>query len=218
LSSKFTTVELIITPVSPKKTSLPFFLLLLLLAGQRLLELRLSRRNEAQIVAAGGREHGAGHFWLMKLLHTSWFVAMVVEVLWFRRPFNKSLALIAAPLLLLGQTLRYAAIRTLGRRWSVRIMTLPGTPPIRHGIYHYLRHPNYLGVILEIAAVPLLHSAYLTALIFSLANALVLAIRIRAEEEALRGSRGAGERGSGGEGELKWSMVNCQWSMVNEPQ
>jgi methyltransferase len=179
--------------LSPQKSFLPFFLLLLLLAGQRLLELRLSRRNEAKMLAAGGREHAPGHFWLMKLLHPSWFVAMVAEVIWFRRPFNKFLTAVAALLLLLGQTLRYAAIHTLGRRWSVRIMTLPGTPPIRHGIYRYLRHPNYLGVVLEIAAVPLLHSAYLTALIFSLANALVLAIRIRAEEAALGG---AGEWGS----------------------
>jgi methyltransferase len=85
----------------------------------------------------------------------------------------------------IGQSLRYAAIRTLGRRWTVRIVTLPDAPLVRSGIYRYLRHPNYLGVALEIAAVPLLHTAYLTAILFTLANACLLAVRIRAEERAL---------------------------------
>ncbi|HTP01572.1 MAG TPA: isoprenylcysteine carboxylmethyltransferase family protein [Anaerolineales bacterium] len=69
--------------------------------------------------------------------------------------------------------------------WTVRVMTIPGLPPVRGGIYRYLRHPNYLGVALEILAVPLLHSAYVTAIIFSLANMLLLTARIRAEDRAL---------------------------------
>lgn len=162
-----------------------FYLLVALLAGQRLLELRLSKRNEQRLKRQGGREHGAGHFPIMQLLHTGWFVAMVAEVGWLRRPFRPALAAVAALTAVLGQFLRYAAIRTLGRRWTVRIVTVPGRPPVRHGIYRYLRHPNYLGVVLEIAAVPLLHTAYLTSLIFSLGNALLLRTRIRAEEEAL---------------------------------
>ena len=87
--------------------------------------------------------------------------------------------------LLAGQGLRYAAIHTLGERWTVRVMTLPGAAPVTHGIYHFIRHPNYLGVMLEIAAVPLIHSAYLTAITFSIANGLLLAWRIRTEEAAL---------------------------------
>jgi len=162
-----------------------FYLLVALLAGQRLLELRHSKRNERRLVQQGGREHGAAHFGIMRLLHTCWFVAMVVEVGWLRRPFRPALAAVAALAAVLGQLLRYAAIRTLGNRWTVRIVTVPGRPPVHHGIYRYLRHPNYLGVVLEIAAVPLLHTAYLTSLIFSLGNALLLRVRIRAEEEAL---------------------------------
>lgn len=162
-----------------------FYLLVALLAGQRLLELRLSRRNQERLVQQGGREHAAAHFRVMKLLHTGWFVAMVAEVGWLRRPFRPPLAAVAALAAVLGQFLRYAAIRTLGRRWTVRIVTVPGRRPVRHGIYRYLRHPNYLGVVLEIAAVPLLHTAYLTSLIFSLGNALLLRTRIREEEEAL---------------------------------
>lgn len=156
-----------------------------LLALQRLFELRLSRRNEARILVQGGREHSAGHFKSMKVLHTSWFLGMLGEVLWLDRPFMPKLAVGALIVTVVGQSLRYAAILTLGWRWTVRVMTLPDSPPVDRGIYRYLRHPNYLGVILEIAAVPLLHSAYLTAVFYTIANAWLLATRIRAEEKAL---------------------------------
>lgn len=126
----------------------------------------------------------------MKALHVGWFVSMVAEVGWLRRPFRPALAAAAGLVALLGQALRYAAIRTLGRRWTVRIVTVPGRPPVRRGIYRHLRHPNYLGVALEIAAVPLLHTAYLTSLAFSIANALLLRTRIRAEEAALEAGAG----------------------------
>ncbi|MGK5093696.1 isoprenylcysteine carboxylmethyltransferase family protein [Deltaproteobacteria bacterium TL4] len=152
---------------------------------QRLFELRLSQRNEARILLEGGREYSAEHYPVMVLLHTSWFIAMLLEV-WLLRPqFYGSLFIGALAFTLLGQVLRYAAIRTLGWRWSTRIMVLPDVPPIHAGIYRYIRHPNYLGVILEIAAVPLLHSAYWTAICFSIANAFLLKKRILAEELAL---------------------------------
>ena len=162
-----------------------FVVFIALLAGQRSWEVRLSRRYEAQILAQGGREYRPDHFRVMQLLHTSWFVMMVVEVFWKRRPFKPILAIVALLLFLLGQTLRYAAIHTLRDRWTVRVMTLPGVPPVTQGVYRYLPHPNYLGVALEIAAVPLLHTAYLTSFAFSLANTLLLAFRIRIEEQAL---------------------------------
>jgi methyltransferase len=128
----------------------------------------------------------------MKLLHTSWFGAMLGEVILLNRPFKPVQAAVAFAVLLLGQSLRYAAIRTLGPRWTVRIMTLPRTPLVTDGIYRYLRHPNYLGVFLEIAAVPLLHNAYVTAVLFTMANAGLLFVRIRAEEQALRATSTAG--------------------------
>ncbi len=95
------------------------------------------------------------------------------------------LSLLALVTLIAGQGLRYAALLSLGWRWTVRVMTIPGLPPVRNGIYRYLRHPNYLGVVLEILAVPLLHSAYVTAIVFSLANMLLLTARIRTEDRAL---------------------------------
>jgi methyltransferase len=162
-----------------------YLIVVLALAAQRLLELRLSRRNEALIRAAGGREHAPHQVTWMKVIHTSWFAAMLVEVFAGRRPFHPWLAGPAALLFLAGQALRYAAIRTLGWRWTIRVMTVPGAPPVTSGLYRAIRHPNYVGVALEVAAVPLLHSAYLTAAVYTLANALLLAARIRAEERAL---------------------------------
>ena len=121
----------------------------------------------------------------MKLLHLLWFIAMPLEVFLLDRPFRWSLFGMAFLLLIIGQVLRYAAITTLGWRWSVRIVTVPDLPPVTGGIYRYIRHPNYLGVALELAAVPLLHGAYLSALFFSVANALLLVVRIREEERSL---------------------------------
>ena len=157
---------------------------------QRLLELRHSRRNEQIMRNLGGRGHTNGHSRLMTAVHTLWFISMIAEVIVFDRRlvshFDWALAGSALIVTCAGQSLRYAAIRTLGQRWSVRIFTVPNSPAVTGGIYRYIRHPNYLGVILEIAAVPLLHGAYFTAAVFTALNALVLWIRIRAEERALR--------------------------------
>ena len=157
-----------------------------LLVLQRIYELRLSRRNEALIRARGGREHAAWQMPIMKALHAGWFIAMLAEVYGLHRPFLPGLSVLAMLTLLAGQSLRYAAILSLQWRWTVKVMTLPGLPSVRKGIYRYMRHPNYLGVVLEILATPLLHSAYVTATVFSLANALLLWARIRAEARALR--------------------------------
>ena len=164
----------------------PVFLgLVILLAVQRILEMKRSLRHEKALLSAGGREHAAGHFAWIRVMHTAWFVAMLVEVFVLGRPFFWRLALVALVLVICGQALRLAAIRTLGQRWTVRIMTPDKGRRIDHGIYRFLRHPNYLGVVLEIAAFPLLHTAWLTACFFTLCNAIVLMIRIHAEEAAL---------------------------------
>lgn len=162
-----------------------FLILVILIAIQRLAELRRSRRNELRILAQGGQEHAPGQFTVMRVMHIAWFLALLAEVFVLHQFFRPELALIAAFLFISGQILRYAAIQTLGERWTVRVMTLPGAEPVNRGIYRFIRHPNYLGVALEIAAVPLLHSAYLTAFFFSIANALLLTWRIRTEEMAL---------------------------------
>lgn len=163
-----------------------------LVALERLAELRLSRRNESRLRASGAREHAAEHFIAMQLLHTLWLVSIVLEVTLLRPAFVPWVAVLAGLCFGVGQCLRYAAIHALGGRWTVRVLTLPGAPPVAHGIYRYLRHPNYLGVILEIAALPLMHSAWRSALFFSVANAVLLAVRIRKEERALSENGGYG--------------------------
>lgn len=168
-------------------TQAAFAGLVALLAVQRLLELRLSARHEVALRARGALEAGAGLMPWMRALHAGWLVAMPLEVFLLDRPFVGALAIIGAIGLAAGQALRYAAIRTLGERWTVRVLVLPGASLVRRGLYRRLRHPNYLGVVLEIAFVPLIHTAWATALGFSVLNALVLAARIRTEDAALSG-------------------------------
>lgn len=174
---------------------------------QRLFELRLSRHNERWMRQRGGREHAPETYRWIVTLHAAWFAAMLLEVFAGRRTpalplaarrgcfamaggareFRPWVAALALSLFAVGQALRLTAIRTLGPRWSTRVMTVPGPEgaPVQRGIYRYVRHPNYLGVELEILAVPLVHSAYLTSAVFGVANALLLRDRIRREEQAL---------------------------------
>ncbi len=155
---------------------------------QRLFELRLSQRNEQQMRRRGGREHAPETYHWIVALHAAWLAAMLLEVFAGRRKFHPRVAALALSLFAAGQALRLTAIRTLGWRWSTRIMTVPGEAPVQHGIYRYIRHPNYLGVELEILAAPLVHSAYLTSAVFGAANVLLLRARIRREEQALDAS------------------------------
>ena len=160
------------------------------LALQRLFELRLSHRNEVRIRQHGGREHAPESYRWIVGLHAGWFIAMLLEVFALGRKFRPRLAALGLTLFAAGQILRLTAIRTLGWRWSTRVMTVPGEAPVHEGIYRYIRHPNYLGVELEIIAVPLVHSAYLTAAVFGVANAILLRDRIRREEQALEEDNG----------------------------
>lgn len=167
-------------------TRLAFSVLWLLVVAQRLWEVRLSGRNEAKLRAAGAIEHAPGQMVWMIGLHTCWLVFTLLEVWWLKSPFRLWLALPSLAVFAAGQALRLTAMRTLGRRWTVKVMTpVDGAPAVAHGIYRYLRHPNYVGVVLEVAALPLIHGAYLSAALFSGLNALLLWRRIRAEERAL---------------------------------
>lgn len=171
-------------------TRLLFGGLVAALGLQRLFELRLSRRNERRMRQSGGREHTPETYRRIVALHAAWFAAMLLEVFAGRRRFHPRLAALAFGLFAVGQALRLTAIRTLGWRWSTRVMTVPGATTVQHGIYRYIRHPNYLGVELEILAMPLVHSAYLTSTAFGIANALLLRDRILREEWALEHDHG----------------------------
>jgi methyltransferase len=162
-----------------------FTVLVVAVALQRLFEVGLSRRHERALRARGAVESAAGQLPVMVVLHGAWLLAMLGEV-WMRRPpFRPWLAAAALLVFAAGQALRWGAIAALGPRWTIRVLTLPSAAPVTTGVYRYLRHPNYLGVVLEIASLPLVHGAVWTALIFSIANALMLRARIRSEESAL---------------------------------
>jgi methyltransferase len=153
---------------------------------QRLVELRISKQNEAYMLIHGGRKHGDNYLPWVKLLQISWFIAMLVEVWLLDRPFLLWLAIPAAISLMVGQVLRYLSMQALDWRWTLPIMTVSGIAPVTSGIYRYLSHPNWLGVTLEIAALPLIHGAYLTAIAFSFGNAFLMVKRMQAEENALQ--------------------------------
>ena len=156
---------------------------LAVLALQRVAELVLSARNMARLTALGGHEVSARHFPLFVLLHVGYPVALVAEAMAGARP--SAAWPWALGVWLLAQVLRVAAIRALGARWNVRIVVLPGEPPVRSGIYRWLRHPNYVAVVLEFLSAPLMFGAWRTCIAATVLNAAVLAVRIPAEERAL---------------------------------
>ena len=167
--------------VTPLRAYLAF---LALLAGERLLELARSSRHARALLARGGVEVGRGHYLPMVLLHAAFFAACAAEALARRAP-PSAWALLALAGALLAQALRFWAIATLGERWVTRVIVLPGAAPVTGGPYRWVKHPNYLAVALELLCVPLAYGGWRTALVFSIANAALLTVRIRAEERAL---------------------------------
>lgn len=154
-------------------------------AVQRVSELRLARRNEAWARAQGAREHGAGHYPAFFLLHGAWLLLWPLEA-WRGGPTLAGGWWLWLLLFAAAEALRYWAIGTLGSRWNTRILVIPGLPPISRGPYRWLRHPNYVAVVIELAALPLVFGAWRTALVVGAANlALLLGVRIPAEMRAL---------------------------------
>ena len=155
-----------------------------LVAAQRLLELRLSRRNERRVRRKGAIEYGRGHYPAMVGLHVLWMVSTLFEGV-LREPGPPALWYVPLAAFLLVQPLRYWAILSLGESWNVRVLVIPGGRRLRRGPYRYLSHPNYLVVAVEVAAFPLIFGAWITALVFTALNAAFLYLRINAEERAL---------------------------------
>jgi methyltransferase len=150
---------------------------------QRLVELPLARRNTANLLAKGGYEVAAGHYPLIVALHAAWLAC-----LWWFAP-GEQIHLPFLALFALLEIGRIWVLRTLGPRWTTRIIVVPGEQLVVRGPYRLLNHPNYLIVIGEIAALPLVFGLVEVALLFSLLNAILLAVRIHAEEKALQGLR-----------------------------
>ena len=167
-------------------TQLWYVGLVAVVAVARGVELAVRVRNRRWSMAQGGVESGAGHYPVMVLLHTGLLVGAVVEVLALDRPFLPWLGWPMLALLVASHALRWWCISTLGHQWCTRIVVVPGRSAVTSGPYRFLRHPNYLAVVLEGIALPLVHTAWVTAAVFTVANAALLRVRIAAEEQALR--------------------------------
>jgi len=159
--------------------------LLGLIVAERLVELAITRRHARRLRARGGVEVGEDRYRWMVLVHSAFLAACPLEVFLFDRPFVPALGAAMLGLLAATMVLRYWAISALGDRWTTKVFVVPGEALVARGPYRFLRHPNYLAVVFEVAALPLVHTAWLTAAVFSVLNVLVLRTRIRVEETAL---------------------------------
>ncbi|MEL7059767.1 MAG: isoprenylcysteine carboxylmethyltransferase family protein [Acidobacteriota bacterium] len=167
-------------------SALLYLALVVAIALERVGELLLTRRNLARLKARGGKVVGDSHYPAMVAFHTSLLIAAPLEVFLLDRPFLPWLGWPALAVVVVTMALRYWAITTLGDRWTTRVVVVPGEGPVTGGPYRFLRHPNYLAVIFEVAALPLVHSAWIVALLGTIGNALVLRTRIGVEEKALQ--------------------------------
>lgn len=156
-----------------------------LVAAQRLAELVLAQRNTRRLLAAGGVEAGAIHYPLIVALHAGWLAALTILV-----PADTPVRWTFLTLYILLQPIRLWIIASLGRRWTTRIIVIPGAALVTRGPYRWLRHPNYAVVIAEIALLPLSFGAWQVAAIVSVLNGLLLGWRIRVENAALAGAVG----------------------------
>ncbi len=156
--------------------------LLAYLSAQRLAELCWARQNERRLLAAGGIEHGHSHLWPMILVHAAWLAG-----LWLLA-HDRAVAPSFLALFMVLQLVRFWVLLTLGRRWTIRVITVPGEHLAVRGPYRFLRHPNYAVVVGEIAVVPLALGLPLYALVFTILNLALLAIRIPIENAALAAS------------------------------
>jgi methyltransferase len=162
-----------------------YYLFIVAIAVERLVGLVVAHRNAAWSIARGGKEFGLDHFPAMVSVHALLLVSCLVEVWSLGRPFVPWLGGPMIAVVVLSVVIRWRCIAVLGKHWNPRLIVIPGAPLIRHGPYRWVRHPDYIAVVAEVAALPLVHSAWLTAIVFTLANALVLNERIRLENAAL---------------------------------
>ena len=161
----------------------PHIAILGFVTAQRLIELPVARANTARLLAAGGREVAPGHYPFIVAMHAAWLASLWVFAL--GRPINLGFLILFG----LIELARVWVLRSLGNRWTTRIITVPGEQLVARGPYKFVSHPNYLVVIAELAVLPLVFGLWQIALIFTALNAAALTVRIRAENGALSPSR-----------------------------
>jgi methyltransferase len=162
-----------------------FYALLVVITVERVAELLVSQRHAAASLAGGGVESGQGHFPVMVALHTALLLGCWIEPDALHRTFIPALAWPMLILVVAANVLRWMCIATLGPRWSARVIVMPGMPLISNGPYRWFAHPNYVAVVVEGAALPLVGSAWITACTFTALNAALLTVRLRCETRAL---------------------------------
>lgn len=162
-----------------------YVLLVAAVALERVAELVVARRNLAWSKAQGGVEFGASHYPIMVVLHTGLLVGALVEVIGLHRPFLPALGWPMLAIVVAAQGLRWWCITTLGQQWNTRVVVIPGAQRVVGGPYRFFSHPNYVAVIAEGIALPLVHTGWITALVFTVLNAALLRTRIRSENAAL---------------------------------
>lgn len=163
-----------------------FYFVISIVIIQRLIELIISKRNEKWLLSQGAIEYGKEHYKFIVLLHTLFFVSMIVEYNFRGRyyEFNVINYLFLIFFIIL-QIMRMWVLKTLGRYWNTRIYRVPESELIRKGPYRFFKHPNYIIVVCEIFTIPMIFNLYYTAIIFSVLNAVMLSVRIREENKAL---------------------------------
>ena len=159
--------------------------LLVLVALLRFVELQISRRHQREMVAHGAAKVNDPRFRWMVLLHTGVLVGAAAEVIFLHRPFIPLLAAVCFAIFLAANVVRWWVIRTLGEHWNVQVMNSTGMGVITTGPFHYVRHPNYAAVFVEMLVLPLIHTAWITAIAGSLAHIVVLSQRLSTEERVL---------------------------------
>jgi methyltransferase len=162
-----------------------YVLLIGAVALERAAELVVSTRNLAWSKERGGVEFGARHYPPMVALHTGLLVGCLLEAIELHRPFLPELGWPMMAMVLAAQGLRWWCIATLGRQWNTRVVVVPGAARVTAGPYRWMSHPNYVAVVVEGVALPLVHTAWVTALVFTLLNAALLRTRIKVENTAL---------------------------------
>lgn len=166
-------------------TAKAFVVLLACVGCERLLELRLSRRHQRDLALLGAHKRSDPHYRWMVALHAGVLAGAALEVILLHRPFVAPVAAAALFLFLLATLLRWWAIRTLGTHWNTEVVDSAALGVVSKGPFQWIRHPNYLGVFVEMIALPLVHTAWITAIVAAAGNIFVLRSRLRVEEALL---------------------------------
>ena len=162
-----------------------YLVLIVAITGERVAELIVSKRNWEWSRERGGTEVGAGHYPAMVALHTALLAGCLIETFALHRPFIPALGFPMLAVVVAAQALRWWCITTLGPQWNTRVVVVPGASRVVGGPYRFVSHPNYVAVVAEGIALPLVHTAWVTAAVFTALNAVLLRSRIAVENRAL---------------------------------